>query len=103
MIEHNQPNPIEFAAHVVSRSGSMTYHGGTQQVSVRLHTHNFLHLQAMAEASGLPRSEMINHALEAGIFAIREQLSEEAREKFDVQLRRVTGELFEESQKGAEQ
>lgn len=98
MTDFKKPNPIEFAADVVSRSGSMTYYGKTHQISVRLHTHNFLHIQAMAEAAGLTRSDMINRVLEAGIYAIREELTDEAGQNLDVAIRRVTGEFLEEVQ-----
>ena len=93
--QHN-PTPVEFAAHIVGRTGSMNYHGKTHQVSVRLQTHNFLHLQAMAETSGLTRSDIINRVLEAGIYAIQEELSDEAKANLDVAIKRVTGEFYEE-------
>jgi predicted DNA-binding ribbon-helix-helix protein len=96
MTDSNQPNPIEFAADVVSRSGSMTYYGKTHQVSVRLQTPNFLTIQAMAETSGLTRSDMINRVLEAGIYAIRKELTDEASQNLDVAMRRVSGEFMEE-------
>jgi len=89
----NEPNPIEFAAHVVSRTGSMQYHGKLHPVSVRLQTPNFLAVQAMAETSGLTRSDMINRVLEAGIYAIRGELTEEARETFDAHMRGALGEF----------
>jgi len=98
MVDFNQPNPVEFAAHVVSRHGSMTYYGKTHQVSVRLQTPNFLAVQAMAETSGLTRSDVLNRIIEAGIYAIREELSDEARDEHARALRRVTGELVEEFQ-----
>jgi len=99
----NEPNPVEFAAHIVSRTGSMQYHGKLHQISVRLQTPNFLNVQAMAESSGLTRSDMINRVLEAGIYVIRAELSEEARENLDVHLRRVTGEFMEEFDREAKQ
>jgi len=99
----NEPNPIEFAAHVVSRTGSMQYHGKLHPVSVRLQTPNFLAVQAMAETSGLTRSDMINRVLEAGIYAIRGELTEEARENLDVHMRRVSGEFLEEIEREAKQ
>lgn len=99
----SNPNPIDFAAHVVGRTGSMDYHGKTHQVSVRLHTHNFLHLQAMAETSGLTRSDIINRVLEAGIYAIQERLSDEAKANLDTHLQRVTGEFMEEFEREASQ
>lgn len=102
MADHNEPNPIEFAAHVVSRTGSMQYHGKLHHVSVRLQTPNFLAVQAMAETSGLTRSDMINRVLEAGIYAIRSELTEEALENLDVHMRRVSGELLEEVKGGAD-
>lgn len=95
----NGPNPIAFAADVVSRSGSMTYHGKLHQISVRLQTPNFLAVQAMAETSGLTRSDMINRVLEAGIYAIRAELTDEARENLDVAMRRVSAEFVEDVQK----
>ena len=103
MTDHNEPNPIEFAAHVVSRTGSMQYHGKLHHISVRLQTPNFLAVQAMAETSGLTRSDMINRVLEAGIYAIRGELTEEARENLDVHMRRVSGEFLEEIQREAKQ
>ena len=50
---HEPPNPIELAAEIVSRSGSVGYHGKLHPVSVRLQTPNFLSIQAMAEASSM--------------------------------------------------
>jgi len=99
----NEPNPIEFAAHIVSRTGTMQYHGKLHPVSVRLQTPNFLAVQAMAEASGLTRSDMINRVLEAGVYAIRAQLTKEATENLDTHLRRVTGEFMEEFEREANQ
>lgn len=96
MTDYNQPNPVDFAAHLVSRNASTSYSGKLHQISVRLQTHNFVHLQAMAETSGLTRSDIVNHVLEAGIYAIRGQLSEEGTKKLDVAISRVTGELFED-------
>jgi len=103
MTDHNQPNPVDFAAHMVSRNASRTYSGKLHQISVRLQSHNFIHLQAMAETSGITRSDIINQVLEAGIYAIREQLSEEAAERLDVSIRRVTGEFLEEVEQEAKQ
>ena len=97
------PNPIEFAAHIVGRTGSMNYYGKTHQVSVRLQTHNFIHLQAMAETSGLTRSDIINRVLEAGIYAIQEELSDEAKANLDSAISRVTGEIYEEFTREANQ
>lgn len=96
MSEYTQPNPIDFAAHLVSRDASTSYSGKLHQISVRLQTHNFLHLQAMAETSGLTRSDIVNHVLEAGIYAIRGQLSEEGTKKLDTAISRVASELFED-------
>ena len=103
MTDFNQPNPIDFAAHVVSRTGSMEYHGKTHQVSVRLQSHNFLSVQAMAETSGLTRSDILNHLIEAGIYAVRGALGEEALEKLAVAERRAAGEFLEEIQREAKQ
>lgn len=94
-MNEDQPNPIEFAAHVVSRTGSMKYHGKLHPVSVRLQTSNFLDIQAMAEASGLTRSDMINRVLEAGIYAIRSELTDKGRDHLDVHMRRVAAEHLE--------
>jgi predicted DNA-binding ribbon-helix-helix protein len=94
----NEPNPIEFAAHCVSRTGTMTYHGKLHQISVRLQTPNFLTLQAMAETSGLTRSDMVNRVLEAGIYAIREQLSDKACDNLNAAIQRVSAEFLEEVQ-----
>lgn len=94
--EMYQPNPIEFAASAVSRTGSMTYHGKLHQISVRLQTPNFFAVQAMAETSGLTRSDMVNRVLEAGIFAIRAELTEEAASNLDVATRRVAAEFLDE-------
>lgn len=101
MTNTNHPNPIEFAAHAVSRTGSMTYHGKTHQVSVRLQTPNFLAVQAMAETAGLTRSDMINRIIEAGVFAIRQELSDEAGDEHARALRRVSAEFLEEVEGGA--
>lgn len=96
MTKSQNPNPIEFAAHAVSRTGAMTYHGKTHQISVRLQTPNFLAVQAMAETAGLTRSDMINRIIEAGVFAIRQELSEEAGDEHARALRRVSAEFLEE-------
>jgi len=99
----NEPNPIEFAAHVVSRTGSMQYDGKLHPVSVRLQTPNFLAVQAMAETSGLTRSDVINRVLEAGIYAIRGELSESARENLEVHMDRVCRDFLEEIKGGADE
>lgn len=101
--ENYEPTPIELAASIVSRNGRASYHGKLHHVSVRLQTHNYLHIQAMAESAGLTRSDMINRVLEAGIFAIRGELTEEGEKNFDVALRRVTGELMDEFSKEDQQ
>ena len=91
---HEPPNPIELAAEIVSRSGSVGYHGKLHPVSVRLQTPNFLSIQAMAEASGLTRSEMINRVLEAGIYAIQGQLSESGHAALDAAYHRVSSDFL---------
>lgn len=101
MTDYDQPSPVELAANVLSRTGQVNYHGKTHQISVRLQSTNFITLQAMAETSGLTRTDMINRVLEAGIFAIRSELTEEARQNLDVAMRRNTGEFIEELQREA--
>lgn len=96
MSDSCNPNPVAFAAHVVSRTGAMNYQGKTHQVSVRLQTPNFLMVQAMAETSGLTRSDMINRLLEAGIFAVKAELADEALDNLNAALGRVSAEFLEE-------
>lgn len=98
MNNDEHPNPIEFAATAVSRTGDMTYYGKTHQISVRLQAENFLAVQAMAETSGLTRSDMVNRIVEAGVYAIRSELSEEARKRHAIALSRVSAEFVEEFQ-----
>lgn len=96
MTEEDKPNPVEFAAQVVSRTGAIQYYGKLHPVSVRLQTPNFSAIQAMAETSGMTRSDIINRVLEAGIYAIREELTDDARQNLDVHIRRVNAEQSEE-------
>lgn len=96
MTDHIELSPIDFAAHAVSRTGSITHHGKTHQVSVRLQTHNFLDVQALAETSGLTRSDILNHVIEAGIYAVTDALDDQAKENLTTAKRRVTAEFLEE-------
>jgi len=75
----NHPTHAQLLVSQLTHKGKSDRIGGTQSVTARLHLDTFCMIEAMAEQAGLPRTQIMNQLLGAGIDVVSAELPNKDR------------------------